>query len=570
MSDFLFSTERMPDGALAAHLAHFLHPVMKETIEWHGSWGSLALARSHFDVLAVVEAGGYITVLVGDPVYHRRGSSALIDESTRDALHHQLSGSGLVEVAECLDGHFAALAVDATGGNGALITDRFSFVGVFHAMHASGRGLVIGTHPDVVARAANRSADIDLASAADLVSNITCTFPWTLYRGVRQAQPGVVRSFSAGEWRGAGVTYWEPNEGDAFASARQAADAARNAICGDVQAACANTKQVGLLLSAGEDSRAVLGAIPPEKRVRAFTFADWESREVRITRRVAAAHGAELVVARRRSDHYIAGFESVASVVGSAHVFVDVHGFGIHESQGLREMPVVLGGLSSDSLLKSSHAADAAPSEIQAIRKDLRREVADRRAAFRDELARMRPKTADEWTRLWPFSMRKHGANVDGNRRLFRTHEVYHSTGVLNVGAHTPVEWKRSRKLFVAATRPLLRRTWHLPHGSHYFPYFGLPANAALYLPLVLARAVRAAATGQVKARHGPWPSWTGLSRSPEMLAAQRAHPLAQSPIASIFEPSAVSGLDQASAKWGAFRRFMLLQLAFVSTKVQC
>jgi hypothetical protein len=571
VSDFLFSSRRLPPRTLATHLEHFLGPIVTETTEYHGSWGSLAVARAPFDVRPVVECDGRITALIGDPVYHGDDHSALIDDATRLALHRELSYADLARTAARLDGHFAALTIDAATGHGALLTDRFCFVGAFHTTHLHGGGLVLGSHVDAVARAAGRGGDVDLVSAADFALHATSTFPWTLYEGVAQMLPGAIRTFCGRGWTEPPRVYWAPAEEAAFATVAEAGRALRAAMCADARAATAHTTNVDILLSGGEDSRAVLGAIPPDKRIRAVIYADWESREVRAARRAARALGAELDVALRGPGHYLDAFEIVAAAVGSVHVFTGVHGFGFHRTHGLGDSAVVLGGLSSDSLLKNifrKHRA-ARIRDDAAIRSDLRAQILDRRMAFRDELARLRPSSADEWMLLWPFSMRTHGGNVDGNRRLFRNHEVYHATAVLDVAARSPAEWKRDRRLFCAATRPLLRRTWYVPHGKHRFPYFGRTANVLLRPPLMLARVARALVTGELRSRHDPWPEWRELAESEAMVRAERAYPVAESPLASLFEPSSAADLRRAMQSWNPFRRFMLLQLAFVSGRAR-
>jgi hypothetical protein len=571
VSDLLFSTRRLPPGTLASHLEHFLGSLVAETTEYHGSWGSLAVARARFDVRPVVECDGRLTAVIGDPVYHRGEGSALLNDDTRLALHRELSKGDHARTAASMDGHFAALSIDVATGHGALITDRFAFVGMFQTTHANGGGLLLGSHVDAVARAAGRSGDVDLVSAADFALHATSTFPWTLYDGVTQSLPGAVHAFCGCGWTSPPRVYWAPAEDAAFASVSDAGDAVREAMVADARAATAHTTNVDLLLSGGEDSRAVLGAVPPEKRVRAVIYADWESREVRAARRAARALGADLVVALRGPGHYLDGFETVAAAVGSVHVFTGVHGFGLHSAYGLSDSPVVLGGLSSDSLLKNifrKHRA-ARMRDDTAIRGDLRRQILERRMAFREELARLRPSSADEWMLLWPFSMRTHGGNVDGNRRLFRSHEVYHATGVLDAAARTPAEWKRDRRLFCAATAPLLRRAWYVPHGKHRFPYFGRTANVVLRPPLMLARGVRALVTGELRSRHDPWPEWRELVESDAMARVERAYPVAESPIASLFEPSMLADLRQAMQSWNPFRRFMLLQLSFVCARAQ-
>jgi hypothetical protein len=581
MSDFLFSTRRREPGALRRALEAYLGHVSASIDEHHGGWGSLAVARAPFDPeTVVVEDDRWLSVLAGDPLVrvpegHGRGD----EPRMRAAVHRLLASADGVVWSDHLDGHFAALAVDKEMGRGTAVTDAFAFVPLFFASmkgDSADAGLVIGTHVDAVARAAGRARDVDPVSAADLAASLTCAFPHTLYADVWQMDAGSSRRFDPWGWTSDGPrVYWQPEERDAFASVREAADALREAFAAGVRASVDGLSHVGLLLSGGEDSRAVLGAVPEGVEVRAFVYADWESREVRVARAAARAYGADLAVGWRQRTHYIDGFEAVARMVGSSHLFMDVHGWGFQDALGIGEMPVVLGGLSSDSLLKSAHAsplmpgAPVPPAKAPGVRDELLRAAAERRTAFRDRLAEIRPASANEWMSLWPFTQRKHGGNVDGNRRLFRSHEAYHVTGVLNVAAWTPREWKEHRRLFHPAMRPFFAKSWHVPHAEYRFPFFGRYGSALMLPVLAAARGARALASGEVRARHRPWPRWSAVAGSERMTEKRREHPLLESPVAAILDPASIDRVDEAVRGWPALSQLILLQITYLSEKAR-
>jgi hypothetical protein len=182
-------------------------------------------------------------------------------------------------------------------------------------------------------------------------------------------------------------------------------------------------------------------------------------------------------------------------------------------------------------------------------------------------LCELRPESADEWTVLWPFSMRKHGANVDGNRRLFPSYEAYHSSGVLEVAAMAPRSWKQNRRLFLRAARPLLRRARFLPHASDLrFPGLHPASSLALAAPLWVARLSRALLTGQLRRRHRPWPRWSAVIRSPALQESFAAFAPERSPIAPVFDWSSRERLRQAAGNWYSLRQVALLQLSYVTT----
>lgn len=569
MSDFLFSARRRAEGELRAALERFLGPVSASIGEHHGDRGSLAVARAHHDGEVVVEDEATISVLAGNPVAriapHASGLAA--SGPRRRAVHDLLSRGPAHPWHEAIDSGFAALRIDRASGGGMVLTDIASFVPVFFADG------VIGTHPDAVALAAGRHGDVDEVSAADLLLNLTCTFPYTLFRGVQQFPPATARGFdAAGAWRGDAHTYWRPTEANPYATRADAAAALREELVENLRQACGDLPVAGILLSGGEDARAVLGAIPTGPRVRAFVYADWENREVRVARAAARAYGAPMTFGAREPDHYLRGMEAVAGLLGSGQLFMDVHGFGFHDALGLRDLPIVLGGLSSDSFLKAEHSpAGATPGapfplpDAPELRADLLQGVAERRTAFRRWLEEIRPTTAQEWERLYPFTQRKHSANFHGNRRLFASHEPYHAVALVSLAAAAPTRWKEGRALFHEAMKPLFARSWYVPHARWRYPYFGRAANLPLTVGLRVARGVRAVATGELRARQGPWPKWRTVVQSPMMAEKRRAYPVLGSRIASVFTARGEDEVEQAVARWHPLRQLLLLQLAYLS-----
>jgi hypothetical protein len=575
MSDFLFSTARRPDGELRRALERYVGHVSASVDERHGPWGSLAVARGpHDPPEVVVDDGGSISVLIGDPVVRIAPEPPALSrlDGRRRAVHALLRAGPAAPWGERIDSGFAALSVDTIRGSGMIVTDVGSFVPVFTSRRKDpDGGWIAGTHLDAVGRAAGRGADIDPVSAADLLVNLTCTWPHTLYTGVFQIAPATAFSFDAdGQPSGEPRAYWRPVETNPFASVQDAADAVREALVEQVGAVCRDVPEVALLLSGGEDARAVLGAVPDGVRVRAFVYADWENREVCVARAAARAYGATLTFGQRTPDHYADGLESVARMIGAHNNFMDVHGWGFHERLGLRQFPVVLGGLSSDSFLKAEHAPDRPAPDVYTmppasiIRPELLEQVTARRLAFRRWLAEFRPTTAAEWENLWPFTQRRHSANLHGNRRMFASQEPYHAVALVTLAAAIPAEWKRHRRLFHAAMKPLFRRSWAVPHSRWRFPYFGMAANLPLTVGLRITRGVRALATGQVRARQQPWPKWRVVARSDAATAKLRRY--ADSPLRGVFtEPSPDAVIASIRGEWHPLRQLLLTQLGYLT-----
>ncbi|HEX2093762.1 MAG TPA: hypothetical protein VHG28_15275, partial [Longimicrobiaceae bacterium] len=155
--------------------------------------------------------------------------------------------------------------------------------------------------------------------------------------------------------------------------------------------------------------------------------------------------------------------------------------------------------------------------------------------------------------------------------RLFAAHEVYHCNAVVKLAASVPVRWKAGRTLFRRAMKPFLARTWYVPHARYLFPYFGRAANLALLPGLAAARGVRALATGEVRARQGPWPRWAHIAGSPEAEGKRREHPLLESPLASVFVPGATEEEigRVLRERWHPLRRLVALQAAYLLARAR-
>jgi hypothetical protein len=580
VSDFLFSSRRRAPGELTRILHGWLGPVSAEIAEHAGEWGTLAVARAPHDPEPVWREDGSISVLAGEPFARVDGSTGPAADPQLRGIVHRLLADGVEHGWEDrLDGQFAAIAIGTAGGTGTILTDLFAWIPLFAAeVRDPEPRLVIGTHVDAVAEAAGVRDQIDPVSAVELMGYFTIAHPRTLYPGVTQLSPGCTRRFSADGWATPERVYWQPVERTAYASIDDAADALRAALVADVEAAVAGHPRIGMLLSGGEDSRAVLGALPKGVEVQGFIYTEADNREVRSARRVARAYGASLRWEQRPSMHDLRHFETVAALVGSQNEFIDVHGYGLHRSMGIDQLPVVLGGFSSDALLKADKVTGASrrrvlrgespgirpaePPPLPGVRAELLRAAAGRRDELRRRLAEIRPESAEEWSFIYPFTMRTYAAGFHGNRRLFRSHEPFQSNPVVRLAAAVPQAWTIERRLFHRAVRPMLARSWWVPHSRNRMPYFAAPVNAVARPLLGLARDARALATGTLRANQESWPVWEQFVRAPEMAAKSAAHPLSDSPLRALFDAADPEAAVRDG--WKPLRRLAALQLAYL------
>lgn len=563
MTDFLLSSRPGASGVLRMALEAFLGPVTAQVAEHRAPWGALAVATPWPERGPLVAENGVASAVAGEPIVHASGveSGIVTAGPLRSAVHALLSRRDDVGWDAHVDGQFAAVGVDESGA-GIVVTDLMGFIPVFYAVAED--GFVIGTHPDAVAVASGQ-VEVDPASAADLAATRSIAYPHTLYRGVFQMAPGTARRFGPRGWTDEGRPYWVPEERDGYASLGEAAHALRAALAEDVRIAVRGLERAAILLSAGEDSRAILGAVPPGVAMDAFVYADSENREVKVARKAARAYGATLTFGPRSPDHYLGVMESLAAIVGSSHVFLDAHGFGFHRSLGLADYRLVLGGYSSDSHLKDAYVRNRPVrlSPLPGVRPELLEEVRSRHEAHLARVTALRPRSGGEWYRLWPFSQRQTGANVDGNRRLFHIHEPFHANALVKLAAVVPQAWKRDRKLFHAAVRPFLARSWYVPHAGSRFPYFGKTANVFLGAGLRAWRALERAPGNQ-----GPWARWSDPRHAEPIARLEARIDVPGSPVAAAFADEALA-FGQPLREWGYTERFALMQAAHLSSRAR-
>src|SRR5687768_8337331 len=131
MSDFVYSTVRVAEGALQSALRRYLAPVTQNFLEYHGAWGSLAVAWAVHECTPVYENERGISVLIGTPRTRLPGiAEGWPVDARRVALHAQFEEPGRVAWDAMLDGPFAALYVDRQG-RGSVLTDLFAWIPVY-------------------------------------------------------------------------------------------------------------------------------------------------------------------------------------------------------------------------------------------------------------------------------------------------------------------------------------------------------------------------------------------------------------------------------------------------------
>lgn len=502
MMDFVYSSRAMPAGALSGSLPVVQELLDREEREFHGEWGSLAVRASFYNGFAPIVLNGRIYVVVGAPVLLEADNSFLVGEDPAAGARlvaQGIEGQGASYV-EKISGPFAILIIDTVGGACTCITDLMGFIPVFAAVQPA--SLVLSTHVDAAATAAGTADALDPVSLADFILNDVVTFPFTIYKDVRQLSPAVVAKYQPCESGPAArletTVYWEPVEEPKFGSVRDAGQALSAGMRLYVERLTVGMNNVAQFMSGGEDSRVVSALLPSRLKRTAFTFLDSMNREGRLAAEVARSHDVELTVCLRKSTHYADILPGASALLGSHHRYTHSHCYGVSTDPDLRAFDAVLGGYSSDVLLKAHFAKKDGLSKIlpflperlvpqgpyfgneinELFGKQLSDEVRARRQAHLDRVREIRPESFGEWFHIWPTSMRPAAGNLASNRRLFASYEIFNCNDVAKISSAVPTDWKLNRKLFHEAFRGELRKSAHVPHADGRYPHLSWKVNA--------------------------------------------------------------------------------------------
>jgi asparagine synthetase B (glutamine-hydrolysing) len=534
MSDFVFSTNAKPHGELSRAIQSIYREDAPEIREFHGPWGALAVSRTLYQGFAPIETERFICLVIGGPVLTYTDNRFLVGDDptagTEQVLARWRSAAG-IRWDEDLSGPFVAVRIDKRDSRLEVITDLMSFITVFEA--ECGGEKTIGTHVDAVARAAGCTEAKDATSIADFILHGVVTYPFTLYKPIRQLAPGSVHQWSLSPQNNPheAMAYWQPVEDNPYQSMDDAADALREGLHDYVQMVTSGMPRVALFLSGGEDSRCILSLLPARCQRDAFIFVESMNREARVAKKVAAVYGIKLNIGQISPSRYLDVLPACADLVGSGSQCNQVHSYGFHNYFDFAQYPAVFGGLFADSLLKGLWArkikgygplpflpqiARRGGWFLKPVKSDvfdvhMLGELNERRTEQYNRVRRMRPQSTDEWCEIWPFSARWGIASHHGHRRLFRSYEPFLANKSVKLSAQIPLSWKFNRRLYHRATKPLLQPVKHLPHSDGWLPYYPWYLNCFIHF-MTWARRKAQVKTGAIKGNQGSWADLKALS----------------------------------------------------------
>lgn len=535
MSDFIFSTKSLPTGKLNAMIASIYNEDVPNISEYHGNWGSLAVSKNMHFGFSPIETEEFICFIIGAPLVSFADKCNIKDCDSNfytQEVFKRWKDKKQIKWDEDFSGPFVIGLLNKQLCRLDLITDLMSFIPVYEATY--NEHLIVGTHVDSLARTLGRNQINDVVSIADFIMHGYVTYPYTLYKNIRQVSPASVHTWNfIKDSSYKSEYYWRPLEKKIDMTIKQTAKCLREGLADYTTKIASDMDHIALFISGGEDSRTVLSLLPREINKDAFIFLDNMNREGVIAKQVAERFDANFNMVKRPPNYYLDVLVECNNLVGSGSQSTHVHTYGFHKNCSFDKYSAIFGGLFSDALLKGSRIRkikghwrvpfmpqlkrrnDYHNEDLSSMYLDesILKELTERHRVHYKWIYSMRPKSADEWFELWPSSMNFNIPNLHGNRRLFRSYEPFMSSQVVKIAATVPQSWKLNRRLFHHMTKPLLKEIKEIPHSDGWVPYYPWYINSFIYGMKFSCRELTKK-LGIRREYQGPWSDFQALMTS--------------------------------------------------------
>ena len=432
-----------------------------------------------------------------------------VHQSMAQWLKSQLAHAPLSEQAnpinDALSGMYAVIECDDSGV--IVLSDHMGFLPIYIARDASGELLGVGTHVEALAEGCGLRQDLDPISVAEMFVYNHVSFPYTTRNGIRELPPCACTILDPEHGTVRSEVLWEPTEPEKFASESEMRDRLRDALHEAGADIAAQTKRVGVLLSGGMDSRAVLAALPTDCDCTALTYTTRENNETRTAAAVAREAGVNQELVERTEDYYPTLVERGLQLLGM-ELRGNCHGLCISDHDLGDAFDAIVGGQLSDTLLKDhfmpfeqrdalrkkslkqrigqvlrgrtptkpagiGHTTGRAGIEAH-LTPEMAQAVRERREQRLDEVHRVRPTTAAEWQRFWPGSRQDDSAHTLGNLRLFNADTLFAHQAIVEVARDLAPELRIDGRLADSVFLEIMGSLGSIPNANT-----GLPADAS-------------------------------------------------------------------------------------------
>jgi asparagine synthase (glutamine-hydrolysing) len=233
-----------------------------------------------------------------------------------------------------VDGFFTAVLYDRGRNKVHLISDRYGFRHLYWTTIDA--QLWWGTELKALCHLPGFTPRLDAAAPDEFLSRGYLGGDRSWLRGVQLVSQGSVLTWDLSDGTRSTRRYWEWPEAGTLAvphDRRELVDEWGRLFVEAVRKRCSSGR-VGVLLSGGLDSRAILAAVPEDvSPLHAVTFGRSESTDVRIAVRAAAVRGALHHVQELNERNWLAPrFEGIWWSEGQTNL-IDIHGIGGYDER---------------------------------------------------------------------------------------------------------------------------------------------------------------------------------------------------------------------------------------------
>jgi hypothetical protein len=477
MSDFII---QFGDNCPASEIEHVL-----QNRPWMGHrgvhvqqylWGQVIIQVPFDSQYIPYKDGERLVACVGRPRFLQATKNS---QSFNQRLHDSWPKANNINLFNTLTGMFALLKV--SNRKISIVRDQMGAQPVYRAYNNQQKLVGIGTDVEILAMIAGRDADFDPVSLAELLVYNSITFPYSSRLGIEEFEPGVVINILPEEPDVVSdqQSYWQPQEPE-HAQPDLVDDLVdrMRAVGSDI---AKSADKIGVTLSGGLDSRAVLSVLP-KHQVTALTYVTHKNFETDIAQEVAAAYGCQHIYAKRSEDYFVRVLLNSGPALLGIERRAMLHGLCIPESGLQDEFDVILGGQLSDTYLKDHYMPKwqrellrpkGAKERIGIVLRnilgipqpvylpgigsnlgryllerylspELRQQVHSRRKKRLAEVRKLRPTTAEEWTKFWPTSRQDDLSHILGNSKLFSFESLFSHKYIVDFAAQLLPEQRYS------------------------------------------------------------------------------------------------------------------------------
>lgn len=444
---------------------------------------------------------------VGRPIVRGEDLGTGSDALCRWVATHGTGGvkDNAETINSALSGMYAIFEVD--NDRVSILTDHMGFRPVYVARDQRGQLLGVGTHVESLASATGQLDQIDLVSVGELFTHNYITFPFTTRTTIRELDPCSITTIDLSDMTIETKILWEPTEPAQFPTESGTRIALRSAMLSAGEDLTRGCSRVGVLLSGGFDSRAVLGVIPKDRVRSALTYVTRENRESRVAGEVARAAGTTQVLVQRDDDYFPTLVERGLNLIGM-ELRGNCHGLCIADNGLTDQYDVIIGGQLSDTLLKdhfmpmdkrqrlrppslrskfrrlvkgpipesplNPHHTTGRELLESELTDDIREQVRLRKETRMRQVKRVRPTTADEWHRFWPCSRQDDSSHTLGNTRLMCADTLFAHQAIVEVSQNFDPKYRVDGALTDSVFVELCGPLTDIINANT-----GLPANAS-------------------------------------------------------------------------------------------